>query len=374
MDSFWFWLITGLVVAVLGVGVVLRRVRANNASLFASETTPERAAAASARLSEPAHRLVYQALAKDDLLRAAQEIRVATGQGARDALLDAQSLRRFPQQWKNANEGTAGNPEPHSLPSSSEGATEPAQDIAPESDRPGRDPERPLDATTEPGEVGEDGGRPGLSISGRVSASGGPEASAHPTVSEEPADPGADQVAGQAAGQTAEQGTGAAGADESDWVIPDSWSSDYGSDSGIGERHMEMNYSDGTEHRRFSTHDLPDAERDQLMSQLRDGDMASAAKIIAEKAGLDAEQVEQALLENHRPGSDRLEDISVRLDRGDGTQVEFSSAQLPAQERAEFVSALRAGDLVSAAQVVSRHTGLSPEQALGLLSTIRRRG
>ena len=316
----WIWVIVGFVVAAVGAAVWLKRFGAKSAEAFSTGVTPERARAASDRLSAEQHKTVHRHLATDNLLAAAQEIHRATKQSSRDSLLDAQSLRRHPQIWR----APAAEPSTEGL----EAGTRDADDRGAEA------------ATPEPV----------------------PSATAAPDSPAALDAPGAPAVASESSPSN-----------EAEWTIPEDWTQEYGGEAGQGERHMEFTHHDGTELRRFSTQDLPDAERDQLMSQLRDGDMSSAAKLIADKVGIDEDEVANALRANHESGNDRLEGIAVRFDRGDGTPIEFSTQDLPEDEREAFVDAMRAGDLIAAAQVVSRHTGLSPEQALGLLTTFRRR-
>lgn len=317
-SSTWLWSILVVVIVIVGGTLVVRTVRANNAKLFASESTPERARAASSRLTEEQHRAVHRQLATGAVIGAAQEIARATGRGARDSLLDAHAMSRFPQEWVDPTDGE--NPEV---------ADAGRSDAAAEDSSTGPSPD----------EARMVGGFDGLDAM---------------------VGPGRDDPS-----------PSSAAAPDDEWVVPEGWEDAYGGDS-AGERHMEFTHHDGSELRRFSTQDLPDAERDQLMSQLRDGDMAAAARTIAAQVGLEPEEVENALRANHDSGHDRVDGIAVRFDRGDGTSVDFSTEDLEQSERELFVSALRAGDLVSAAQVVSRHTGISPEQALGLLQAFRR--
>jgi len=346
--EFWEWLLLGLLVAVVGAGIWLRRIRARNAGIFAAETTPQRAAAASARLSEQQHREVYRHLAANNVLAAAQVLRTTTGSSIRDSLLDAQALGSFPQVWKAAAsatggaETTAGNARDAAsteIPRGREdaertGAAPVGADDAAAPEREGSGEDEPEQAASRNPEQHASAGE-GVSLRGRV-------------VDE---------------GRTVH---------EPEWLIPEDWTDEYGGEV-AGERHMEFTHHDGTQLRRFSTQDMPAAQRDQLMSQLRDGDTESAARIIAEKVGLEEHEIEAALRANHESGNDRVDGIAVRFDRGDGEAVEFSTQELSDDERSLFVSAMQSDDLVTAAQVVSRHTGISPEQALSLLETFRRR-
>lgn len=361
MDNTWLWLVGGLVIALVGASTVLRRVRLNNAQLFAKEATTERAAEASARLSEPQHRLVNSHLAVGNLLAAAQEIRNATGQPARAALLDAQAMRLHPQPWKPAGLWD----EPHATGAQADPL--PGSELSP-SGEPG--------SNSRTGAAADPVGGPSPEDASSVTDHR-PAAHHQPAEGALPAEDTLPARGARSAEEAQAAQVPAAGSDaeaEQDWTIPDSWETVYGGDAGRGERHMEFTHHDGEELYRFSTQDLPDSERDQLMSQLRDGDMGSAADLIASRVGLDRDEVENALRSNHESGNDRLDGIAVRFDRGDGTTVEFSTQDLPEEERRSFVEALKTGDLVTAAQVVSRHTGISEEQALSLLHAFRRRG
>lgn len=359
MDNTWLWLVGGLVIALVGASAVLRRVRANNAQLFSQEATAERAAQASARLSEPQHRLVNRHLAMGNLLAAAQEIRQATGQNARGALLDAQAMRLHPQPWKPAGlfdavePGQDGTGEGGPTDDTASGSDFLKSDAGPQSAEPNISERQSAEDASE--ETSETGPTPSDTVESGPARSGSPDVDA--THSADPA---------RSTGGSSEA------SNEHEWTIPDSWEEVYGGDAGRGERHMEFTHHNGEDLRRFSTQDLPDSERDQLMSQLRDGDMASAADLIASRVGLDRDEVENALRSNHESGNDQLDGIAVRFDRGDGTAVEFSTQELPEDERLAFAEALKSGDLVSAAQVVARHTGISPEQALSLLHAFRR--
>lgn len=318
MDS-WVWMVLGLLVAVGGASFWLKRFRAANGQAFAAEVTPERAQAAAARLSEPQHRAVYRYLASDQLLAAAQAVKAATGASARDSLLDAQALRAFPQVWTAPATGadTAGISE-----SSAVHAAEAAPDL-----------EQAAQASSSV-EPDQEAVLPDLDAADQL--------------------PSSDPAASEA----------------SDWVIPTEWEDAYGGEH-PGELHMELTHHDGDELKRFSTQDLSGAERDQFMSQLRDEDFAGAGELIAGRLGMDAEAVEAALRANHESGKDKPQGISLRFDLGDGNAVNFSTQDLPEDERADFLGALEVSDLVTAAQIISRHTGISPEQALGMLETFR---
>lgn len=357
MDNFGLWLLLGLAIALIGAWATLRRVRSNNAKLFQAELTPERSAAAAAKLDAEQHRAVYRYLAMDNLLGAAQTIRNATRQSPRDCLLDAQALARFPQvPGASSAQGQGGHPraandvvEGSFADESAPSAASPAQtasaadaDTEDAPDLPDLPAQAPDDGAREPG--GDD----------NVSA-------------DEARLVGGNGFDADAAGDAEFLGS----LDDADWVIPEEWEEAYGGELGSSERHMEFTHHDGDQLRRFSTQDLPDAERDQLMSQLRDGDMRQAAELISEKVGLDADEVEMALRANHESGQDKVDGIAVRFNREDGEPVEFSTQDLPVDERDEFITALRAGDLATASQVVSRHTGLSQEQALGMLKAFR---
>lgn len=325
MDNYWLWMVLGLVIAVIGAGAALRRVRSNNAKLFQTEVTAERAAAAAAKLSAEEHRAVYRFLATDNLLGAAQAVRQATRQSARDCLLDVQSLARFPQVAGSAQAAgpeDGGQAPAPSDPETSQEAPSTGASSAPSADA----AEQPVNAD-EARLVGDNGFDPGPNPT--------------PEMSDE------------------------------DWVIPDDWENTYGGDFGGGERHMEFIHHDGEQLRRFSTQDLPDAERDQIMSQLRDGDVAEAARLISEKVGLGPEEVEMALRANHDSGRDKVDGVAVRFNRENGETVEFSTQDLSEPERVQFIAALRMGDLATASELVAQHTGLSPEQALGMLKAFR---
>jgi hypothetical protein len=334
--DFWLWLVLGLAVAVGGSAIWLRGLRRRNAESFSLAVTPERAQAASARLTETQHREVYRFLASDNVLAAAQAIKQATGAGVRDSLVDAQALRSFPQVW------AAPTTEAADAAAAKLGSLNSA------------DPADP--AATEPA-VAED--------AADVSLPSAPEAAeqGQPTP--------ADAVA-PVPGGSAQDSHEAAAPEANDWVIPEHWADEYGGES-TSELNMELTRLDGDELRRFSTLELPAAERDQFMSRLRDGDYAEAAGLIAERMGADAASVEEALRANLEAGPERVQGISLRFDLGNGQQVDFSTQLLPEEEREAFFSALRAGDLVAAAQIVSRHTGISPEQALGMLESFRHR-
>ncbi|RKW69844.1 hypothetical protein [Galactobacter caseinivorans] len=397
MDNTWLWLVGGLVIALVGASAVLRRVRTNNAQLFSQEATAERAAQASARLSEPKHRLVNSYLAMGNLLAAAQEIRNATGQNARGALLDAQAMRLHPQPWKpeglfedvappvngqgaegqgkegQGTDGRGATGQDESTPSGAETADPGTRTPKPEGEHTASGTPRGTGADPSPGPKNSP---QSASTPAVASASTPAETRASDAHSEATYAHDSDHSAADADGQPSPDGPPAEpwARNDPEWTIPDSWGEVYGGDAGRGERHMEFTHHDGEDLHRFSTQDLPDSERDQLMSQLRDGDMASAADLIANRVGLDRDEVETALRSNHESGNDRMDGIAVRFDRGDGTAVEFSTQELPEGERQAFVEALKSGDLVSAAQVVSRHTGISQEQALSLLHAFRRRG
>jgi hypothetical protein len=324
MDNFWFWLLLGLVIAAFGAVAALRRVRTNNAKLFQAEVTPERAKIAAGKLSSEEHRNVYRFLATDNVLGAAQAIRNATKQSAKDCLIDVQSLAKYPQ--------------------TSPGAAR-AQEAAP-SDIADRSKEAPKAPTA----------------NGKSAAS--PQEADEPT-------PGVSADEARLVGGHGYEPKEETRMSDEDWVIPEDWETTYGGDFGGGERHMEFTHHDGDELRRFSTQDLPDAERDQLMSQLRDGDVTEAARLISEKVGLRQEDVEMALRANHDSGQDKVDGIAVRFNREDGEPVEFSTQDLSETERFEFITALRSGDLDAASKLVAQHTGLSEEQALGMLKAFR---
>lgn len=326
MNNFWFWMVLGLVIAVIGAGAALRRVRANNAKLFQAEVTSERAAAAAAKLSAEEHRSVYRFLATDNLLGAAQAVRQATKQSAKDCLLDVQSLARFPQVAPGEQDPRGAVEDKVDAPSGTDHEAE-APQVPAESAASAHSPEDPARL------IGAD--------EARLVGDNGFEAEPLPETSDE------------------------------EWVIPDEWETTYGGDFGGGERHMEFTHHDGEELRRFSTQDLPDAERDQIMSQLRDGDVAEAARLISEKVGLGQEEVEMALRANHDSGQDKVDGVAVRFNREDGETVEFSTQDLSEPERVQFIAALRMGDLATASELVAQHTGLSPEQALGMLRAFR---
>ena len=335
--STWLWTVLVVAVVLLGAAMVVRTVRANNAKLFSAQATPERARRSADRLTEEQHRAVHRHLATGAVLAAAQEIARATGSGVRESMLDAYALAQHPQVWRA--------PEAGSGQASAQGAGQDRQESRERREsrerQDGNGPEASMDQHAA-GEHPEDD-RDETAATGGASDRPGPEEALQEAVASE----------------------------GEEWVVPAGWEETYGGDH-AGERHMEFTHHDGTELRRFSTQDLPDAERDQLMSQLRDGDLASAAKIISEAVGLGQAEVENALRANHESGHDQVDGIAVRFDRGDGTSVDFSTEDLPGPEKEAFVAALRSGDLVSAAQVVARHTGISPEQALGLLEAFRR--
>jgi hypothetical protein len=324
MDNFWFWLLLGLVIAAIGAAAALRRVRANNAKLFQAEVTPERAQEAAARLDADQHRTVYRFLATDNMLGAAQAIRQATRQSPKDCLLDVQALAKYPQVGPGASRGQA------PAPSGSAGSKDEA---------------------------------PQARTAGAASAESPQDA--------EERTPRADADEVRLVGGHGFEPQEEAQVPEEDWVIPEDWETTYGGDFGGGERHMEFTHHDGEQLRRFSTQDLPDAERDQLMSQLRDGAVTEAARLISEKVGLRQEDVEMALRANHETGQDKVDGIAVRFNRDDGETVEFSTQDLSASERSEFITALRSGDLDAASKLVAQHTGLSEEQALGMLKAFR---
>ncbi|MGO3152397.1 MAG: hypothetical protein ACTIJJ_07225 [Galactobacter sp.] len=332
MDNFWLWMLLGLAIAVIGAGAVLRKVRANNAKVFQAEVTPERAATAAAKLSAEEHRSVYRFLATDNLLGAAQAVRQATRQSARDCLLDVQALARFPQVSGGA-QAAGEQGEQEAAPSGVDDATDAS----------------PVQAASAPSGPSED--EPTQSVSADEARLVGDNGF-------QPADPDADEASVPTAS-------------EEDWVIPDDWETTYGGDFGGGERHMEFTHHDGEQLRRFSTQDLPDAERDQIMSQLRDGEVAEAARLISEKVGLGQEEVEMALRANHDSGRDKVDGVAVRFNREDGETVEFSTQDLSEPERVQFIAALRMGDLATASELVAQHTGLSQEQALGMLKAFR---
>ncbi|WP_394163388.1 cytochrome c-type biogenesis protein [Galactobacter valiniphilus] len=327
--DFWLWLVLGLVVAVGGASFWLRGLRRRNAESFSAALTPERARAASARLNETQHREVYRFLAADNVLSAAQAIKLATGAGVRESLLDAQALRSFPQVWVAPS------------PAAEQGLASAA------------DAADTATSGTQPLAEGPAAGTP-AAPSSRGDQDPEPKA---PAVS--PNEPQTPAAAPQ--GEAAEAG---------EWVIPEHWADEYGGEN-TSELNMELTRLDGDELRRFSTLELPAAERDQFMSQLRDGDFSEAAGLIAERMGADAASVEEALRANLESGPERVQGISLRFDLGNGQQVDFSTQALPEDERESFFAALRAGDLVAAAQLVSRHTGISPEQALGMLESFR---
>lgn len=331
--DFWLWLVLGLVVAVGGASFWLRGLRRRNAQSFSAALTPERAQAASARLSETQHREVYRFLAADNVLSAAQAIKLATGAGVRESLLDAQALRSFPQVW-----------------------VAPAAAASAASEQ---EPSGPAASDTPQPAAGEPDAGTLAAPSGPAAQASEPEASASPE-------------AAALEAQTSAAETSGDGTETGEWVIPDHWADEYGGEN-TSELNMELTRLDGDELRRFSTLELPAAERDQFMSQLRDGEFSEAAGLIAERMGADAASVEEALRANLEAGPERVQGISLRFDLGNGQQVDFSTQALPEDERESFFSALRAGDLVAAAQLVSRHTGISPEQALGMLESFRHR-
>lgn len=367
--STWLWTVLVVAVVLLGAAMVVRTVRANNAKLFSAQATPERARRAADRLTEEQHRAVHRHLATGAVLAAAQEIARATGSGVRESMLDAYALAQHPQVWRAPEAGSGEGPAGQGP--ADRGQTGQGPDAARGAEA-GRDP---LRNGHESG-AGQDRHESRERREDRERQDGnGPEASMDQHAAGEHPDDDRDETAATSGASDRpgpEEALQEAVASEGEeWVVPAGWEETYGGDH-AGERHMEFTHHDGTELRRFSTQDLPDAERDQLMSQLRDGDLASAAKIISEAVGLGQAEVENALRANHESGHDQVDGIAVRFDRGDGTSVDFSTEDLPGPEKEAFVAALRSGDLVSAAQVVARHTGISPEQALGLLEAFRR--
>lgn len=372
----WLLLAFGLAIAISLAVRLARRGRGQGAAgggrgpaSFAEVATPERASEAAARLSEGEHQEVYRLLAMDKLVWAAQIIKQATGRSSREALLDAQAMLNHPQ-IVGGNRGTqAGGASPGAL-----GGGAASQPGTPRSSAPGETPVDPGYAQRGSWEPPRESEIPRTfdaeHLSPRRDKAEEPEADFDATVMRRPGEPfdtGAQPVVppwGVPTEAPAVQGN------DDPWAIPSDWGDKYAQTT--GERHIEFSHHDGETMHRFTTEDLPDALRDQLMSQLRDGDTESVAKIIAARMGVDPAAIEDTLRNSPPTADPNATGLIVRLHRGDGTHVEFSTNELEEDERREFSEALTGGDLVTAAQIVSRHTGVSPEQALEMIEAFRR--